>query len=90
MMGNNDLNTIELLTVAFGGIVGSLTKDILNDGYVELPHKHDGKLYLGFFGGAVIGAFVGMAIDGNFVTALLAGYTGTSVIKNLLNGSKSK
>jgi hypothetical protein len=81
-------NIYEILTVALGGIIGGLVKDILIDGAIQLPYKKDGYVYLGFIGGAIVGAFIGLVIDGSLVTAMLAGYTGTSVIGNLLVKSK--
>jgi hypothetical protein len=77
-------NTIELLKVCLGGAVGALVKDALKDGCFQLPYIKNGKLFLGFLGGALIGAFVGMAVDGSIVTAALGGYAGISVITNLL------
>lgn len=81
-------NINEILTVALGGIIGGLVKDILIDGAIQLPYKKDGYVYLGFIGGAVIGAFIGLVIDGSFITALMAGYTGTSIIQNLVTREK--
>jgi hypothetical protein len=78
----------EILTVALGGIIGGLVKDILVDGALQLPYKKDGYIYVGFIGGAIIGAFVGLVIDGSFITALMAGYTGTSIIQNLVTKEK--
>jgi len=83
-----NLTVVEILTVALGGIIGGLVKDILVDGAIQLPYKKDGYIYLGFIGGAIIGAFVGIAIDGSFVTALMGGYTGTSIIQNLVAKEK--
>lgn len=74
----------EILTALLGGAVGSLAKDCLLDGVLLLPSYHNGKLYLGFIGGMVVGAFVGMVIDGTFTTAMLAGYAGSSIIQNLV------
>jgi hypothetical protein len=76
---------IEIITVAIGGAIGALAKDCVEDNAIMLPHVQDGKLFLGFIGAIIVGGFVGMAFDGNFVTAALAGYTGKSVLENLLN-----
>ena len=84
------LTTIQIIEVAIAGAIGSFVKDVLQDGSIELPYKKDGKLFLGFIGAAVIGAFVGMAIDGSFITALLGGYTGSSVISSLVVKGESK
>ena len=75
----------ELVIVAFGGFVGAIVKDLVVDKCLELPYKKDGKIYLGFFAAGMIGAFVGMVIDGSFITAALAGYSGSSLLSNLVN-----
>jgi hypothetical protein len=74
----------EVLTICGGGALGALVKDSLLDGYFQLPYVKDKKLFLGFIGGALVGAFVGMVIDGSFLTAVLGGYTGVGVIQHLL------
>lgn len=74
----------EVIEVVFGGMIGSLIKDLVEDGCLTLPWKTDGKLSLGFIGGMIIGGAVGYVIDGNFITAFLAGYAGGSVIESLL------
>ena len=76
---------VEILIVALGGAIGALAKDCIEDNAIMLPHIQDGKLFLGFIGAIIVGGFVGLAFDGNFVTAALAGYTGKSVLENLLN-----
>ena len=78
---------IEGLTVAFGGLLGALAKDCLADNRLQLPYFENGYVVLGSLGGMLVGAFVGFAIDGNFLTALLAGYTGTSAIGYLIQKS---
>lgn len=83
-----NLSIQEVLTVGFGGAFGSLVKDILSDGCIQLPSIDGKKLYLGFVAGALIGAFVGIVIDGSFVTALTAGYMGVGVIKQLVGPTK--
>jgi hypothetical protein len=77
-------NWLELLSVAFGGIFGAMAKDAFQDGCFQLPYIKNNKLILGFLGGALVGAFVGIAIDGSFITAMLGGYVGVSVISSLL------
>lgn len=79
-----NITTNELVMVAIAGAFGSLVKDILVDGCIQIPEIKEKKLYLGFIGGALIGSFVGMMIDGSFLTALMAGYTGTSVVSKLV------
>jgi hypothetical protein len=78
--------TLEYLIVALGGAAGALVKLIIADNFLVLPKKIDGKLSLGFLGSLLIGAFVGYMIDGSFVTAAMAGFTGFSVIENLVPG----
>ena len=80
-----DLLFPEIVTVALGGFLGSFIKDCLQDNCIELPYKKDGKIYLGFIGGALVGILVGIAIDGSFVTAAMAGYSGTAVLRQLLS-----
>lgn len=74
----------EAITVFIGGIIGAFLKDILSDGCIELPYFTEKKLNLGFIGGWLIGGFAGFFIDGSFVTAAMAGYTGSSIIQNIM------
>jgi len=84
------LTITEIFTVALAGAFGSFIKDILHDGYLQIPEIKDKQIYLGFLGGALVGAFVGIVIDGSFLTALMAGFTGTSVVAKLAVGRKIK
>ena len=86
---NTTLSFNEMCLMALAGAIGSVVKDILTDGALVIPYKQDGKLFLGCIGGAIIGSFVGMAVDGSFVEALFGGYAGMSIIENLVNRSKS-
>ena len=70
--------------MAFGGGLGALAKDCIADNSLELPYKKDGKLFLGFIGAAIVGSFIGYLVDGSFITALMAGYSGKSVLEKLL------
>jgi hypothetical protein len=74
----------EYILVALGGAVGALIKIIVKDNELILPKKINGKLSLGFLGAILLGAFVGYAIDGSFITAAMAGFTGFAVIENLV------
>ena len=85
-----ELTLAEGITVALGGMAGALAKDCLVDNALELPFKKEGKLYLGFIGAAVVGAFIGYVIDGSLVTAMMAGYTGKGVLEQLLKKPISK
>lgn len=66
------------------GALGALVKDVVKDGCFEFPKVSEGKLYLGFVGGALVGGFVGVVVDHSYITALLGGYTGISVIENMI------
>ena len=77
---------VDFLTIAAGGAFGALVKDAVQDGSFQLPYFQNGKLILGVIGATLIGAFVGLAIDGSFVTAALGGYVGISLVSNLLPG----
>jgi len=72
------------------GAFGALLKDIVEDGYLKLPSLKDGNFYLGFLGGVAIGGCAGILVDGSIITAFLAGYSGTSVIQNLILKNSSK
>ena len=73
-----------LITCFVAGALGSLAKDIVQDNSLRLPQKRDSDLVLGFLGGMVTGGIAGYLIDGAPTTAFLAGYSGTSIIENLL------
>jgi hypothetical protein len=79
------------LDLLLAGALGALAKDCIVDNTLELPFVHDKKMYLGFIGGALVGAFIGYVVDGSFFTALMGGYTGSAILKSLLvNGSSIK
>ncbi len=78
----------EIILVCLGGFIGALVKDAFADGAFELPYKKDGKIYLGFIGGGLIGIFVGLVFDGNFLSALVSGYMGTSLIATLVSSNR--
>ena len=80
----NELILSEGIRVAIGGAVGALAKDMIVDNALELPFKKEGKLYLGFIGAVIVGAVIGYVVDGSFVTAVMGGYTGKSVLEQLL------
>lgn len=79
-----DMSLTEALAVTIGGGIGALAKDCLVDNALELPFKKDGKLFLGFIGAAIVGAFIGFVVDGSLITAMLGGYSGRSVLESLL------
>jgi len=72
------------------GLAGAITKDIIQDNTIKLPKKADGNLMLGSVGGAIIGGFAGVLIDGNPTMAFMSGYAGTSIISNLILSSKTE
>jgi len=74
----------EILIIACGGATGALLKEILQDNNLKLPQITKGQLNLGFLGSIIVGAFVGYAIDGGFLTAAMAGYAGFSIIEQLI------
>lgn len=75
---------ISLIILFVAGAAGALAKDIIQDNSLKLPKRIDGELSLGFLGGLITGGMVGYLVDGNPVTAFLAGYAGTAMIGNLL------
>ena len=76
------------LQLILAGAVGAFAKDVVNDGCVQLPFLKDGKWFLGFIGGVIIGAFVGFVVDHSPLTAALSGYVGVSAISHLLPPSQ--
>ena len=66
------------------GAAGAFVRSLIKDGSLSLPYISDRSLKLGFVGGMIIGAFVGFLVDHSALTALLAGYVGTSSISHLL------
>ena len=66
------------------GAIGSLAKDIINDNKLTLPKINNGELCLGFIGGIILGGITGYYVDGSIITAAMAGYTGSSLIPNLI------
>jgi len=73
-----------IIGLAIAGGIGALAKDILKDNSIQLPKVEGNKLVLGFIGAVIVGSFVGWAVDGSYLTAGMAGYVGTSAIKDLL------
>lgn len=81
---------IEVIIALTGGLSGALIKEILEDNKIKLPKIIQGELDLGFLGSILVGAFVGYVVDGSFLTASMAGFTGFSVIQNLMGVKKSQ
>jgi len=79
---------METATLAFlflAGAIGAIVKDLIKDNSLTLPKIVDGKIVLGFLGSCFVGGVAGYLIDGNPITAGLAGYAGMSVIENFVN-----
>ena len=74
------------LTIFLAGALGALCKDIFKDNAIEIPRWNNGKLGLGFLGGMIIGGGAGMYIDGSFITAFMAGFTGVAILQGVLDG----
>lgn len=72
------------LALILAGACGAIAKDIVSDGKLKLPSINNDDLVLGFIGGAIVGAFVGWAVDHSILTAALSGYVGSSAIQHLL------
>lgn len=66
------------------GALGALTQDIIEGNSITFPKKIGDTLHLGFLGGIVVGGLAGYLIDGQFITAFIAGYSGTSIIEGLI------
>jgi len=73
--------------IFLAGAVGAFISDILKDNCLEMPKKIDGKLFLGFFGGILIGGAAGLAIDGSLSTAFMGGFTGKEILTRILKNS---
>ena len=78
---------MEVSAIIFlAGALGALCKDIFKDNTIEMPKWEGGKLGLGFIGGMIIGGAAGMYIDGSFITAFMAGFTGVAILQAVLDG----
>jgi hypothetical protein len=75
----------QLIFLFLAGGLGALLRDIVEDNKLKLPSIKDGELVLGFIGSTFIGAIAGLVVDGDPVTAGLAGYAGMSAIKAFIN-----
>lgn len=73
-----------LLLLFLAGAVGALVKDIVQDNKLTMPKIVNGELVLGFLGALFIGGIAGYLVDGDPVTAALAGYTGMSAIESFI------
>ena len=71
------------ILIFLAGLAGGLMKEIFDDNILTLPKRLDGQLLLGSIGSILIGGVAGYLVDGNPITAFLAGYAGKSIIENL-------
>ena len=78
--------TEELIIAGICGIAGALAKDIFVDNAISLPKKDGEKLILGSLGGLIIGAFVGIALDGSPINAFAAGFAGIAILQSIIGG----
>lgn len=78
------------LVIFLAGALGALCKDVFKDNTIEMPKWENGKLGLGFIGGMAIGGAAGMYIDGSFITAFMAGFTGVAILQAVLDGKELK
>ena len=70
--------------IFLAGAVGALVADVLKDNALVLPKKIDGTIFLGCFGGFIVGGFAGLVIDGSPLTAFMGGFMGKEVITRLV------
>lgn len=75
----------DYIIIFLAGMVGAITADILKDNYIELPKRIGGRLFLGSFGGFIIGGIAGLTIDGSLLTAFMGGFMGKEIIIRLVN-----
>ena len=79
------LNDYPTVVIFLAGVLGAFTSDILKDNCLELPRVFEGKFYLGWIGGSIIGGVAGLCIDGSFITAFMAGFVGKDVVLRLVS-----
>jgi len=75
-----------MVMIFLAGALGALCKDIFKDNTIEMPKWNEGKLGLGCIGGMIIGGAAGMYIDGSFITAFMAGFTGIAILQGVMDG----
>ncbi len=75
---------MEILAIFAAGAFGALLSDIIQDNCIVMPEFKSGKLYLGFFGGLLVGGCAGYLIDGSLITAFMGGFTGKSIVVALI------
>lgn len=83
------LNDYPDIVIFLAGMLGSFTADVFTDNCVEMPSFKNNKLYLGWIGGAIIGGFAALLIDGAFITAFMAGFIGKDIITRFISNPKN-
>ena len=78
--------TENVIILFLAGAFGALAKDIFTDNSIQLPKIKDGVCSLGFLGGLIIGGAAGYYVDGSYITAFMAGLTGSTLIAGLMSG----
>lgn len=81
-----DIASLNALCLFLIGALGALVRDVTDDDGLQLPSINQGKFYVGFLGGALIGGVAGLISGDSFLGALTAGFAGYSVILTALNG----
>lgn len=78
--------TEEIIMAGICGIAGALAKDIFVDNAISLPKRDGETLFLGSLGGLIIGAFVGIVLDGSPLNAFAAGFAGIAILSSIIDG----
>jgi len=73
--------------IFLAGAIGAFVADVLKDNCIELPKKLSGRLFLGSFGGLIVGGAAGLIIDGSMLTAFMGGFVGKEIITRLIDGN---
>jgi len=75
---------MEVVSVVLAGLVGGFARALIaGEGVVILPKRVNGKLDLGIFTACLLGAIVGVIVDGSWVTSLMAGLSFPTIIEDL-------
>lgn len=85
-----DIASFNALCVFLIGALGALIKDISDDDGLQLPSLKNGKFYLGFLGGCLIGGVAGLLSGDSFIGALSGGFMGYSLILSALGQVEKK
>jgi hypothetical protein len=72
------------------GMIGALTKEIVEDNKLVLPKIVNNEMLLGFLGSIFIGGIAGYLVDNDPITAGLGGYAGMAMIDSFIAKKKLK